>query len=79
MRGLVFYHGSSEAMASPQFKKRRPYNDCGLGLYCMEQREFTRVRACAEEGAYGFANEYLFDLQRSRMFYLSCQSYTMLN
>lgn len=79
MEHMTLYHGSSRIVDRPEYGKGRPYNDYGPGFYCTQHKELACEWACAEEGADGFASEYLIDPDGLCILDLSFEPYTVLH
>lgn len=79
MAQLTLFHGSPAIVSAPQFGVGRPYNDYGLGFYCTEHRELACEWACAQEGADGFASEYLLDTEGLSVLRLSGEEFSTLH
>ena len=46
MSNLTIYHGSSEIIKPPEYRKGTVYNDYGQGFYCTEHIELAKEWAC---------------------------------
>ena len=61
MSNLTIYHGSSEIIKTPEYRKGTVYDDYGQGFYCTEHIELAKEWACTENTD-GFVNKYEIDI-----------------
>ena len=78
MGKLVLYHGSPNVVEKPTFGLGNPHNDYGLGFYCTESLAMAQEWGCVD-GADGYANAYLFELDGLDVLDLSSPGFNILN
>lgn len=59
---MRIYHGSIDRIEKPVFGKGKPYNEYGLGFYCIRHIEMAKEWRCGEDHD-GFVNEYEVDIE----------------
>ena len=59
MSNLTIYHGSSEIIKTPEYRKGTVYDDYGQGFYCTEHIELAKEWACTENTD-GFVNKGIY-------------------
>ena len=75
---IIIYHGSKNIIKIPEYGKRKPYNDYGLGFYCTEYIELAKEWACSELHN-GYANKYLLDINDLKVLDLNSKNYCILH
>ena len=78
MSNLTIYHGSSEIIENPEYRKGTVYNDYGQGFYCTEHIELAKEWACTESTD-GFVSKYEIDISSLNILNLSSEEYTILH
>lgn len=78
MSNLTIYHGSSEIIKTPEYRKGTVYNDYGQGFYCTEHIDLAKEWACTENTD-GFVNKYEIDISSLNILNLSSEEYTILH
>ena len=78
MSNLTIYHGSSEIIENPEYRKGTVYNDYGQGFYCTEHINLAKEWACTENTD-GFVSKYEIDISSLSILNLSSEEYTILH